>query len=285
MIKNRRLLSSYFFVTISISIVLYIMGAFFLIAFNARKISNDFKEKIPITIYFKNNAKKIETIQLQKKLNLKSYTKYINYISKEKGAEILIDEIGENFLSFYGSNPLLNSIDVFLKFSFVNSSIFKEISQEFSELEFIDEISYDAPLVSLINDNLLKIKFWVLVLASFFLIVSIIIINGSIRLSIYSNRMTIKTMQLVGATKSFIRRPFISTHINLGLIGSLIAIISLSFSIYYIENLYQELNLISDITLIISLFASILIFSILITSICTYFATQKFLKLKIEQLY
>jgi cell division transport system permease protein len=176
-------------------------------------------------------------------------------------------------------------IDVFLKFSFVNSSIFKEISQEFSELEFIDEISYDAPLVSLINDNLLKIKFWVLVLASFFLIVSIIIINGSIRLSIYSNRMTIKTMQLVGATKSFIRRPFISTHIILGLIGSLIAIISLSFSIYYIENLYQELNLISDITLIISLFASILIFSILITSICTYFATQKFLKLKIEQLY
>ena len=261
------------------------MGAFFLIAFNARKISNDFKEKIPITIYFKNSAKKIETVQLQKKLNLKSYTKSIDYISKEKGAEILIDEIGENFLSFYGSNPLLNSIDIFLKFNFVNSSIFKEISEEFSELEFIDEISYDAPLVSLINDNLLKIKFWVLVLASFFLIVSIIIINGSIRLSIYSNRMTIKTMQLVGATKSFIRRPFISTHINLGLIGSLIAIISLSFSIYYIENLYQELNLISDITLIISLFASILIFSVLITSICTYFATQKFLKLKIEQLY
>ena len=285
MIKNRRLLSSYFFVTISISIVLYIMGAFFLIAFNARKISNEFKEKIPITIYFKNNAKKIETLQLQKKLNLKPYTKSINYISKEKGAEILINEIGENFLDFYGSNPLLNSIDIFLKFDFVNSSIFEKISEEFKKLEFIDEISYDAPLVSLINDNLLKIKFWVLVLASFFLIVSIIIINGSIRLSIYSNRMTIKTMQLVGATKSFIRRPFISTHINLGLIGSLIAIVMLTFSIYYIENLYQELNLISDIILIISLFASILIFSILITSICTYFATQKFLKLKIEQLY
>ena len=92
------------------------MGAFFLLAFNARKISNDFKEKIPITIYFNNNAKKIETVQLQKKINLKPYTKSVNYISKEKGAEILIDEIGENFLEFYGSNPLLNSIDVFLKF-------------------------------------------------------------------------------------------------------------------------------------------------------------------------
>ena len=261
------------------------MGAFFLIAFNARKISNDFKEKIPITIYFKNSAKKIETVQLQKKINLKPYTKYINYVTKEKGAEILIDEIGENFLDFYGSNPLLNSIDIFLNFNFVNTSIFEEISEEFKNLEFIDEISYDAPLVSLINDNLLKIKFWVLVLASFFLIISIIIINGSIRLSIYSNRMTIKTMQLVGATKRFIRKPFINTHINLGLIGSLIAIAMLSLSIYYIEDLYQDLNLISDVTLILSLFASILIFSIIITSICTYFATQKFLKLKIEQLY
>ena len=261
------------------------MGAFFLIAFNARKISNDFKEKIPITIYFKNSAKKIETVQLQKKINLKPYTKSIKYVTKEKGAEILIDEIGENFLDFYGSNPLLNSIDIFLNYNFVNTFVFEEISEEFKSLEFIDEISYDAPLISLINDNLLKIKFWVLVLASFFLIVSIIIINGSIRLSIYSNRMTIKTMQLVGATKRFIRKPFINTHINLGLIGSLIAIAMLALSIYYIEDLYQGLNLVSDVTLIISLFASILIFSIIITSICTYFATQKFLKLKIEQLY
>ena len=261
------------------------MGAFFLLAFNARKISNDFKEKIPITIYFNNNAKKIETVQLQKKINLKPYTKSVNYISKEKGAEILIDEIGENFLEFYGSNPLLNSIDVFLKFDYVNSYVFKEISLEFEKLEFIDEISYDAPLISLINDNLIKIKFWVLVLASFFLIVSVVIINGSIRLSIYSNRMTIKTMQLVGATKGFIRRPFIATHIKLGLVGSLIAIGMLSFSIYYIENLYQDLKLLNDIFLIITLFASILIFSIVITSICTFLATQRFLKLKIEQLY
>ena len=283
--KNRRLLSSYFFVTISISIVLYIMGAFFLLAFNAKKISNDFKEKIPVTIYLKDSAKKIETVQLQKKINLKDYTKSIKYISKEKGAEILIEEIEENFLEFLGTNPILNSIDIYLKSDYVKSVLLDEISKEFSEITFVDEVRYDAPLVSLINENLIKIKFWVLVFASFFLIISVLIINSSIRLSIYSNRMVIKTMQLVGATKKFIRKPFINTHIYLGIISSFISISLLSLSIYYIENNFMKLNLISEIEIILGLFVSILIFSVVITSICTYFATQRFLKLKIEQLY
>lgn len=283
--KNRRLLTSYFSVVLSISIVLFMMGAFFLIAFNASKISNDFKEKIPITIYLKNNAKKIEIEQLIKKLNLKDYTNSLNYISKEKGAEILINEIGEDFIEFYGTNPLLNSIDVFLKSEFVTTLVFDEISSELNNTDFIDEIIYDAPLVSLINDNINKIKYWILGIAMFFLIISIVVINGSIRLSIYSNRMNIKTMQMVGATRRFIRKPFINTHIKLGLIGSLIAVIMLSSSLYYIQINFEYFNFESDMTLIISMFGSISVFSIIITYLCTFFATQKFLKIKIEQLY
>ena len=135
--KNKRLISSYFSVTVSISIVLFLIGAFILIAFNARKITNDFKEKIPITIYLKNEAKKIEIEQLIKKLNIKDYTNSVVYVSKEKGAEILIDEIGENFIEFYGSNPLLNSIDIFLKSEFVNTVIFDEITFELNKTYFI----------------------------------------------------------------------------------------------------------------------------------------------------
>ena len=283
--KNRRLLTSYFSVVLSISIVLFMMGAFFLIAFNASKISNDFKEKIPITIYLKNDAKKIEIEQLIKKLNLKDYTNSLNYISKEKGAEILINEIGEDFIEFYGTNPLLNSIDVFLKSEFVTTLVFDEISSELNNTDFIDEIIYDAPLVSLINDNINKIKYWILGIAMFFLIISIVVINSSIRLSIYSNRMNIKTMQMVGATRRFIRKPFINTHIKLGLIGSLIAVIMLSSSLYYIQINFEYFNFESDMTLIISMFGSISVFSIIITYLCTFFATQKFLKIKIEQLY
>ena len=283
--KNRRLLTSYFSVVLSISIVLFMMGAFFLIAFNASKISNDFKEKIPITIYLKNNAKKIEIEQLIKKLNLKDYTNSLNYISKDKGAEILINEIGEDFIEFYGTNPLLNSIDVFLKSEFVTTLVFDEISSELNNTDFVDEIIYDAPLVSLINDNINKIKYWILGIAMFFLIISIVVINSSIRLSIYSNRMNIKTMQMVGATRRFIRKPFINTHIKLGLIGSLIAVIMLSSSLYYIQINFEYFNFESDMTLIISMFGSISVFSIIITYLCTFFATQKFLKIKIEQLY
>ena len=123
------------------------IGAFFIIAFNAKKISDDFKEKIPITIYLKNNAKKIETEQLIKKLNLKDYTNSISYISKEKGAEMLINEIGEDFIEFYGTNPLLNSIDVFLKSEFVTTIVFDEITNELNNTDFIDEIIFDAQLI------------------------------------------------------------------------------------------------------------------------------------------
>ena len=261
------------------------MGAFFLIAFNASKISDDFKEKIPITIYLKNDAKKIEIEQLIKKLNLKDYTNSINYISKEKGAEILINEIGEDFIEFYGTNPLLNSIDLFLKSEFVTTLVFDEISNELNNTDFIDEIIYDAPLISLINDNINKIKYWILGIAMFFHIISILVINSSIRLSIYSNRINIKTMQMVGATRRFIRKPFISTHVKLGLIGSLTAITLLSSSLYYIQNNFEYFNFEPEIPLIILMFAAISVFSIIITYLCTFFATQRFLKIKIEQLY
>ena len=283
--KNKRLFTSYFSVTVSISIVLFLIGAFLLIAFNARKITNDFKEKIPITIYLKKEAKKIEIEQLIKKLNIKDYTGSVNYISKEKGAEILIDEIGEDFVEFYGSNPLLNSIDVFLKSEYVTTLVFDEVSNELGKTDFIDEIIYDAPLISLINENINKIKYWVLGIAVFFLIISILVINSSIRLSIYSNRINIKTMQLVGATRGFIRKPFILTHVKLGLFGAFLAIVMLSGALYYIQNFFDYVNFESDIQIIMAMFGAISIFSILITYLCTFFATQKFLKSKIDQLY
>ena len=283
--KNKRLFTSYISVTVSISIVLFLIGAFLLIAFNARKITNDFKEKIPITIYLKKEAKKIEIEQLIKKLNIKDYTGSVNYISKEKGAEILIDEIGEDFVEFYGSNPLLNSIDVFLKSEYVTTLVFDEVSNELGKTDFIDEIIYDAPLVSLINENINKIKYWVLGIAVFFLIISILVINSSIRLSIYSNRINIKTMQLVGATRGFIRKPFILTHVKLGFFGAFLAIILLSGALYYIQNFFDYVNFESDIQIIMAMFGAISIFSILITYLCTFFATQKFLKSKIDQLY
>ena len=283
--KTNQLFTSYFFVTISISIVLYILGAFVFLVVNADEVSNDFKENIPLTIYLKESAKKIEINQLQKKISLKNYTKSTEFISKEQGAELLIKEIEEDFLEFLGTNPILNSIDIYLKAEFVRSDVLYDIDNEFSKNEIVDEVRYDSPLVSLLNENLKKIKIGILVIASFFLTISILIINNSIRLSIYSDRMLIKTMQLVGATKSFIRKPFIKTHVNLGIVGSIIAIIFLYLSVIYLEKNVDEIYFLFDFKIIILLFVSLILFSIIITFICTFLATQKFLKSKIEQLY
>lgn len=283
--KTNQLFTSYFFVTISISIVLYVLGAFVFLVVNADEVSNDFKENIPLTIYLKESAKKIEINQLQKKISLKNYTKSTEFISKEQGAELLIKEIEEDFLEFLGTNPILNSIDIYLKAEFVRSDVLYDIDSEFSKNEIVDEVRYDSPLVSLLNENLKKIKIGILVIASFFLTISILIINNSIRLSIYSDRMLIKTMQLVGATKSFIRKPFIKTHVNLGIVGSIIAIIFLYLSVIYLEKNVDEIYFLFDSKIIILLFVSLILFSIIITFICTFLATQKFLKSKIEQLY
>lgn len=283
--KTNQLFASYFFVTISISIVLYILGAFIFLVVNADQVSNDFKENIPLTIYLKDSAKKIEINQLQKKISLKNYTKSSVFISKEQGAELLIKEIEEDFLEFLGANPILNSIDIYLKADFVKSDVLYSIEKEFSKNEIVDEVRYDSPLISLLNENLKKIKIGVLVMASFFLIISVLIINNSIRLSIYSDRILIKTMQLVGATKSFIRKPFIKTHVNLGIISSINAIVSLYLSIIYFEKTVDEIYFLFDFKIIILLFVSIILFSIIITFICTFLATQKFLNSRIEQLY
>ncbi len=283
--KNNQLFASYFFVVTSISIVLYILGFFIFLVINADNLSNDFKEKIPITIYLKESAKEIEINQLQKKINLKNYARTSSFISKEKGAELLIEEIEEDFLDFLGTNPILNSIDVYLKADFVESDILNSFVTEFSNNQIVDEVRYDAPLVSLLNENLKKIKFAILIIASFFLIVSLLIINNSIRLSIYSERIVIKTMQLVGAKKSFIRKPFIKTQINLGIISSVTAIVFLYSSMFYLESAINEIYILFDWKIIILLFISIFLFSVIITYICTFFATQKFLNSKIDQLY
>ena len=261
------------------------MGAFFIIAFNAKKISDDFKEKIPITIYLKNNAKKIETEQLIKKLNLKDYTNSISYISKEKGAEMLINEIGEDFIEFYGTNPLLNSIDVFLKSEFVTTIVFDEITNELNNTDFIDEIMFDAPLISLINDNINKIKYWILGIALFFLSISIVVINSSIRLSIYSNRINIKTMQMVGATKRFIRKPFLWRSVKLGFLGAFISFLGLGIVIYYIDKKIPTLELLSDYSVMIYISSGIVIVAFIISWLSTFFATQRFLNLQTEELY
>ena len=267
---------------VSISLVLFLVGLLGLLLLNSKKVADHFKEQIAFTIYINDTAKPIEIKQLQKSLALGQETKTTRFVSKEEAAETHAKEIGEDFMEFLGYNPLLSSIDVYFNASYVSPSFLSELQKRFEDKVYISEVLYDEPLVEILDENIKRITQWILILSAVFILVAILLINSSIRLSIYSKRMIIKTMQLVGATKSFIRKPFIWKHLQLGILGSLIALGALSGVLYELNQRFPELNLISNPLEPALIFSSILAMGILITGLSTFFATQRFLNLTTE---
>jgi len=283
--QKRRLISSYFSVVISISLVLFLLGLLGLLVLNTKKVADHFKEKIALTIYLKDAAKDIEIKQLEKTLALAEYTKSTTYISKDTAAEAHSKDIGENFMDFLGYNPLQNSIDVYLKADFVDPVRIEEISKAITNKTFVDEVIYDKPLISLLNDNIKRISFWVLLISGVFTFIAVLLINSSIRLSVYSKRFIIKTMQMVGATKKFIRIPFVWKSIRLGMIGAVLALVGVAVVLYYLNKTFPELALLDDTILLIILFLGVFGIGVFITWISTFFATQRYLNLKTDELY
>ena len=281
----RRLISSYFSVVLSIALVLFLLGILGLLVLNTKKLADHFKEQITISIFLKDTAKPIEVDQMQKSLAMAEYTKNAIYVSKDDAAEQYSEDIGENFQEFLGYNPLKNSFDVNLKAEFVSPGQVAAIAASFSNKSFVDEVSYDLPLISLLNENVKKIGFWILLTSGVFTVIAVLLINSSIRLSIYSRRFIIKTMQMVGATKRFIRRPFIINNVRLGFVGGLIALSILGAVIYYLNEYFPEMGILEDIPLLGGLFLGVLILGILIAYISTFFATQRFLNLRANDLY
>lgn len=283
--QKRKLISSYFSVVLSIGLVLFLLGILGLLLVNTKKMADHFKEQVTISVFLKESAKEVEINQLQKSLAMDEYVKSANYVSKEEAAKEHTDEIGENFMDFLGYNPLKNSIDINLKADFVSPEQIEEIAEKLAAKEYVEEVSYDKPLVNLLNDNVKKLGFWILVASGIFTFIAVLLINSSIRLSIYSKRFIIKTMQMVGATKGFIRRPFINTNIKLGIIGSLLAMLALAGLLYYLNETFPELNLLEDTMLLGIVFGGVFVLGILISLLSTYFATSRFLNLRTDELY
>ena len=278
--KNSRLISSYFSVTLSIALVIFILGVLGILLINSKKIESHFKEQISLTIYVNELAKPIQIKQLQKSLILKKETKNVKFISKENAAEKHAELIGEDFIEFLGYNPLLNSIEVTFLSEFVSPSFLEKLKKSLENENYVNEVYYDIPLIEILDKNTKKISQGLVAVTIGLLLISILLINSSIRISIYSKRLTIKTMQLVGATKNFIRNPFIVKYLLLGFYGTFIAILSLSLMIYFVDAKYPELYLIKNSLEIIIVFLIISVLSFMITGISSFFATERFLNLK-----
>jgi len=283
--QKRRLRSSYFSVIVSIALVLFLVGLFGVVVLKTNSITKHFKEKVVMTVFLKDNAKKRDVDNLEAELRQAPYSKEVTYISKDEAADKYSEEIGENFMEFLGENPLKNAIDMVLLSDYVTVEQMQEIENNLTIRSIVSEVVYDKPLIELLTKNVRKLSFWMLLFSGLFTLIAIVLINSSIRISIYSKRFTLKTMQMVGATKGFIRKPFILKSIQLGVIGAVVAIIALVGVLVYINSNIPELDILTNYNYYGFLFLAILILGILITWLSTFFATQRFLNLKTDELY
>ena len=262
------------------TVVLFTLSLIGFIYLNSSSIENYFKENVTINIYLKNDTKDSENKQLVKFLSLNPDIKKLNYISKEDAADNFSTEIGEEFIGFLGYNPLLDAISIQLYGDKLDIYFIESFIENLKNFEFIEEIEYDKPLVDALTRNFEKIGLWILIISIVFFITSFVLINNSIKISIYSKRDIIKTMQLVGATSKFIRRPFIFQYIKISLFSSITSILILYLLVYQLNLQIEEINFftkISDTFLLISFIVTFGLFTSLISS---FLVTQRYLKLK-----
>ena len=283
--QKRRLQSSYISVVISIALVLFLVGILGLVLLKSTFVANRVKEKVAISLFLKDGVSYKQITTFQESLEKEVFTKKVIYTSKKLAARNFSKEIGEDFLEFLGKNPLKNGLDIYLKADYVTPEKIQELETRFQKNAFVADVSYDKPLITLLTKNIKRISFWLLVVSSFFGLVAIILINSSIRLSIYSKRFNIKTMQMVGATKSFIRKPFIWRSIKLGMIGAVLALIGLAVVIYYLDKYAPSLGLIKDYATLSYLVGGVILSAFIITWFSTFLATQRFLNLQTDELY
>lgn len=283
--QKRRLISSYFSVVISVALVLFLLGLLGVFMIQSKKLIANFKEQVPVTVFLNKEVTKAEIQELDKYLSVKKYIKKREYVSAETAASKHTDIVGEDFMEFLGFNPLEDSFDIELQADYVQMDSIYKIEKELKSFSFVSDVFYDKNLVDLVHENIQKITFWMLVLAGILTVVAILLINSSMRLSIYANRFIIKTMQMVGATKSFIRKPFIWKNIRLGIAGALLAILSLTLFLFYLNEEFPELELLQDPLMIGLVMVGVLVVGILIAWISTFFATQRYLNLKTDDLY
>ncbi len=284
-IPRRRLTSSYLTSVISIALVLFLLGIVGFLILNARNVSIYVKENIGFNIELKDNIREADMQQLKKILDTKPYVKSTDYISKEEAAFETQQALGEDFIEFLGYNPLPAIIKVKFNANYANPDSIYQIEQQLKDYPQINDIYYKKTLIHEINDNIRKISLIIIAFSMLLLLVALTLINNTIRLSVYSKRFLIHTMQLVGATKAFIRKPFIRTGIYHGLLASLIATILLMATIYFAHEQVEDIIYVLDADILGLLILTIIVTGVFLSMVSTFFAVNKYLNLKKDDLY
>ena len=282
---KRKLLNAYFVSTLSITLVLFLVGLLTLLVFNARYLNKYIRENIGLTLVLNEDVREVDLMQLQKLLSAQPEVKSATYVNSETAAKVLQEELGEDFIGFLGYNPLHATIDVKLFAAYTQNDSLTNLEQKFLTFTNVEEVYYQRNLVNLINENSNKISLIILVLGLVMLLIFFALINNTIRLSIYSNRFIINTMQLVGATQSFIRRPFVNKSLMQGFIGAVLANLSLLLLIISYNSQFQEIIHFNNNNLILVIFAIVFLAGLIISWLSTTLAVNKFLRLQYDELF
>ena len=271
----------------SIALVLFLLGVFALLMMHAQKLSNHLKENIGFEVVMNSNIKEANILKLQQELDSMPAVKSTEYITKEEAIRRLSEDLGEDFLQWLGNeeNPLLPSIDVRFNADWANNDSINLIQAQLLKNKDVKEIYYQKSLVNLINQNISRIGLALMIASLVLLIIAITLIRNTIRLSIYSKRFLVRSMQLVGATPVYIRRPFIRNGISQGFFGALLADALLALLLYGLTKRLPELTFVQDYRIIIGIFVGIIILGILLGGLSTRSALRKYLNADVDQLY
>lgn len=284
-ISRRKLRSSYVTSIISISLVLFLMGLVGLLVLNANRLAVHVKENIGFSVILKEGAKEVDILRLQKNLDAKVYVKSTDYVSREEAARLTQEELGEDFIEFLGYNPLPASIDVKFYAGYANPDSIAAIEEELTRFDEVQEVIYQKSLIHLVNENVRKISLIILAFSGLMFFITVALVSNTIRLSVYARRFLINTMQLVGATGSFIRKPFLLRSAGHGIYAAIIAIMLLVGVIYLIQKEFMEVISFNDVEILGILFIFVIFLGIILNWISTFFAINRYLRMKSGDLY
>ncbi len=283
--KMKKIKNIHFGSTISMSLVLFLIGLVSLLLFVAHDMSVYVRENINLSIILDDDADRAESNRVETFLNSAGYAKKITFVSKEDALKEHIAALGDDPQDFLGYNPLKASLEVKLRAKFANPESVKMIETKLKTFEAIERVKYQKDLVGLVNDNVKKISIVLLGLALVLLIVAVALINNTVRLSIYSNRFLINTMQMVGATNWFIRKPYIRQSVINGLVAAIIAILILGIVAYYILFEFGLNGLSVNPVSAIWVSVIVLLSGIVLMCTSTYLSIGRYLKMNTNDMY
>jgi len=284
-LNQKRVRTSGLTVVISLTLVLFMLGALGLLIVNTKKLSTHFKENVGFQVYLKDNASAVQTDALMQELQRAEFAKQVIFVSKDEAADKLKADLGEDFVSFLGSNPLLNSIDIKLYENYANSDTLKILEKELLEKTFVKEVVYQKNMIDSLNKNTNAIAFFILIFSASLLVVAVALINNTIRLSIYSQRFLIRTMYLVGATRVFISKPFVLKGLKHGITAGIFAGILLMAFLILSTRFIPELLQLQEENVLLVLFTGIILVGILISVLSALLSVLRYLRLKTSDLY